>query len=82
MLTVKLVYAIKNWKEMVKRSTATFTISEALQGKDLGRYYTVQEKNESRQKITSLKPSSDLTADSMSTQESYQFSTSLDKFRH
>ena len=70
MLTVKLVYAIKNWKEMVKRSTATFTISEALQGKDLGRYYTVQEKNESRQKITSLKPSSDLTADSMSTQES------------
>lgn len=48
MLTVKLVYAVKNWKEMVKRATATFTIGEALQGKDIGRYPTVQEKNESR----------------------------------
>ena len=32
MLTVKLVYAIKRWKELVKKATATFTISNALLG--------------------------------------------------
>lgn len=30
MLTVKLVYAVKKWKDMVKRATATFTIGNAL----------------------------------------------------
>ena len=32
MLTVKLVYAIKSWKEMVKRATATYTIGDASKG--------------------------------------------------
>jgi len=82
MLTVQLVYAIKRWKEMVKRATATFTIGEALLGKEIGRYPTMQEKNERTQKILSLKPSSDMTQASMSTQDSQQFTSSGDKFRH
>ena len=32
MLTVRLVYAVKRWKELMKRATATFTISNALRG--------------------------------------------------
>ena len=30
MLTVQLVYAVRRWKDLVKRSNAVFTISEAL----------------------------------------------------
>ena len=48
MLTVQLVYAVKRWKSMVMRATATFTIENALRGKDIGRQITVHEHNETR----------------------------------
>ena len=41
MLTVKLVYAVKRWKELVKRATATFTISNALEGQEIGKNMTL-----------------------------------------
>ena len=81
MLTVKLVYAVKRWKELVKRATATFTIENALQGQEIGKNKTMIEKNESTQKIYSLKPSSDIATSSVSTTAS-SFKTSADKFRH
>ena len=62
-LTVKLVYAIKSWKEMVKRATATFTVADASKGQDIGKQITIQEKNEAKQ-IMRVKPSSDRTAQS------------------
>ena len=63
-LTVKLVYAIKSWKEMVKRATATFTIADASKGQDIGKQLTIQEKNMAKQVIKCLKFSSDLPAQS------------------
>lgn len=67
MLTVQLVYAVKSWKEMVNRATATFTIENALKGCDIGRQITIKEKNETKQKIKSYKTSSNLTHYSAST---------------
>ena len=60
MSTVHLVDAIKHWKTMVKRATATFTIENALLGKDIGRHLTIQEKNESKMQIKSLRGSSSM----------------------
>ena len=48
MLTVKLVHAVKRWKEQVKRATATFTVENALQGQEIGKIKTIIGKNESR----------------------------------
>ena len=77
MLAVQLVYAVKRWKSMVARATATFTIENALKGKDIGKVITVQESNETKQKIKSLRPSSDVLAhSSVSTQATSSFRTS------
>lgn len=76
MLTVQLVYAVKHWKELVRKATVTYSIEAALEGQDIGRQITVHQKNENKQKIKSLKPSSDLAQSSISTQDSLKFSSS------
>ena len=37
MLTVQLVFAVKRWKDMVMRATATFTVENARRGMDIGK---------------------------------------------
>lgn len=44
MLTVKIVFAVKRWKELIKRATATFTVGQAREGTDVGRQVTAIER--------------------------------------
>ena len=57
MLTVQLVYAVRRWKELVKRATATFSLGQARHGTDLGRHVSALKRNEGRQQIQSLQTS-------------------------
>ena len=49
MLTVQLVYAVRRWKELVHRASATFTLGQARDGTDVGRQVSALERNETRQ---------------------------------
>ena len=65
---------------MIKRATATFTIRNALQGQDLGRQLTIDQKQEAKLKVTSLIPSSKTAHSSKSTRAGFE--TSREKFSH
>ena len=42
-LSVKLISAIKKWKDMLKRSMAAFTVGDALMGRHLGKVISTRE---------------------------------------
>ena len=82
MLTVQLVFAVKRWKDMVMRATATFTVENARRGMDIGKQITILEKNEENQLIKSLRTSSGYASSSRQRPQTTNFKSARDKFSH